>query len=342
MKPGAQLACIPALLAQPAFSMRGLAVIAAIVLAAIVFVSCARAGTSVPSFDQVRAAYVSSEALLLDRHGVPLSEIRADAKVRRLDWVTLGDISPAMAATLIAAEDKRFYEHSGVDWSGLASVAWDSVWRTLDGRRPRGGSTLTMQLAGFLDPALMPGGGARTLAQKWDQAQAALALERTWSKPQILEAYLNLASYRGELTGLGAAARGLFGKSASGIDAREAAILVALLRNPNAPAATVAQRACSVGALASLGVECEDMRATTMVSLASGYRMAPRWNDAPHVAAKLLKRPGEKLTSTLDAGLQRWPPLRRCATTLPNLPITASATVPSWSSTTRAVTCLPM
>jgi len=281
---------------------------------AVAFLACllitaaqaAPADVATPSFNAVRASYVTSEALLLDRHGAPLSELRTDAKVRRLDWVALADISPAMAATLIAAEDKRFYEHNGVDWSGLASAAWDSVWRTLGGRRPRGGSTLTMQLAGFLDPALLPGGATRTLRQKWNQAQAALALERTWTKPQILEAYLNLATYRGELTGLGAAARGLFGKTAAGIDAREASILVALLRNPNAPAATVAQRACSVGTLASLGVACEDMRATTMVALAGSYRMAPRWNDAPHVAAKLLKQPGQKLNSTLDADLQRY------------------------------------
>ena len=185
------------------------------------------------------------------------------AKVRRLDWVPLADVSPAMAATLIAAEDKRFYDHAGVDWSGLAGAAWDSVWRTLDGRRPRGGSTIAMQLAGLLDPALDAApASARTFGQKWDQAQAALALERTWTKAQILEAYLNLASYRGELTGLSAAARGLFGKAPAGIDAREAAILVALLRNPNAPPAAVAQRACAVAALASEAIACEEVRAT--------------------------------------------------------------------------------
>jgi penicillin-binding protein 1C len=278
------------------------------------FVTCAgaawtlavHAATTPPSFATVQAAYTSSEALLLDRHGDPLSELRVDAKVRRLDWVPLADVSPAMAATLIAAEDKRFYEHAGVDWAGLAGAAWDSMWRTVDGRRPRGGSTIAMQLASLLDPALAPGGGTRTLGQKWDQAQAALALERAWSKAQILEAYLNLASYRGELTGLSAAAHGLFGKAPSGIDAREAAILVALLRNPNAPPAAVAQRACAVAALASQAIACEEVRATTMVTLAGPYRMALRWNDAPHVAAKLLKRAGERVASTLDADLQRF------------------------------------
>ncbi len=264
------------------------------------------AATPPPSFAAVRAAYASSDALLLDRHGEPVSELRVDPKVRRLDWVPLAEVSPAMAATLIAAEDKRFYDHAGVDWAGLAGAAWDSLWRTFDGRRPRGGSTIAMQLAGLLDPALAPAGGTRTFPQKWDQAQAALALERTWTKAQVLEAYLNLASYRGELTGLDAAVRGLFGKTPGGIDAREAAILVALLRNPNAPAATVAQRACAIAALAPDTIACEEVRARTMVTLAGPYRMAPRWNDAPHVAAKLLKRPGQRVTSTLDADLQRF------------------------------------
>ena len=273
-----------------------------------VWTLAAQAATMPPSFAAVKAAYVSSEALLLDRHGAPLSELRVDNKVRRLDWVSLADVSPTMAATLIAAEDKRFYDHAGVDWPGLAGAAWDSVWRTLDGRRPRGGSTIAMQLASLLDPALMPEGNVRTFGQKWDQAQSALVLERSWSKAQILEAYLNLASYRGELTGLSAATHGLFGKAPAGIDAREAAILVALLRNPNAPAAAVAQRACAVAALAveTDTISCEEVRAITTVTLAGPYRMAPRWNDAAHVAARLLTRPGERLFSTLDADLQRY------------------------------------
>jgi penicillin-binding protein 1C len=264
------------------------------------------AATPLPSIADVKSAYGTSEALLLDRHGAPLSEVRIDPRVRQLDWVRLADVSPVVAATLIASEDKRFFEHGGVDWSGLAGAAWDSVWRTLDGRGARGGSTLTMQLAGMLDPALALSGSSRTFTQKWDQAQAALALERTWSKPQILEAYLNLASYRGELKGLDVAAHGLFGKAPTGLDAREAAILVALLRGPNAPAALVAQRACSVTALSAPEVACEEVRAMTTVALAGAYRMRARWNLAPHLAAKLLKSPGERRATTLDVEVQRY------------------------------------
>jgi penicillin-binding protein 1C len=264
------------------------------------------AATPLPSFGVVRSAYGTSEALLLDRYGVPLSEVRIDPRVRQLDWIPLADVSPAVAATLVAAEDKRFFEHGGVDWSGLAGAVWDSVWRTLDGRGARGGSTLTMQLAGMLDPALSLSGSSRTLTQKWNQAQAALALERTWTKPQILEAYLNLASYRGELKGLDAAAHGLFGKTPAGLDAREAAILVALLRGPNASAALVAQRACTVIALSAPEVACEEVRAMTTVALAGAYRMRARWNLAPHLAARLLKSPGERRSTTIDAEVQRY------------------------------------
>ncbi len=280
----------------------------ALVLAAAALTAALDVGAAatVPSFAEVKAGYGTSEAVLLDRHGAPLSEVRIDAKVRQLDWIRLENISPPVAQTLIANEDKRFFEHAGVDWSGLAGAAWDSVWRTLDGRRPRGGSTLTMQLAGMLDPALALSGSTRTFGQKWDQAQAALAIERTWTKPQILEAYLNLASYRGELRGLDAASHKLFGKAPAGLDAREAAILVALLRGPNASTAVVAQRACSVTALSAPEVACEEVRAITTVALAGAYRMRTRWNLAPHLATRLLRTAGERKATTIDADLQRY------------------------------------
>ena len=255
----------------------------------------------------MKAGYVSSEALLLDRHGAPLSELRVNAKVRQLEWVALADVSPAMTTALVAAEDKRFWEHDGVDWTGMAVAAWDSAWRIVDGRRPRGGSTLTMQLAGHLEPALRPkGGDVRTFAQKWDQAEASIAIERAWTKREILEAYLNLSSYRGELRGLRAAAQGLFAKAPDGLDAHEAAILVALLRGPGAKPALVAQRACAVASDVNTGADCDAIRATASMALAGAYRMPQRWNLAPHLAVKLLKSPGTRVTTTLDAELQAY------------------------------------
>src|SRR5262249_5839737 len=82
-----------------------------------------------------------------------------------------------------------------------------------------------------------------TLRQKWRQMRLAWALERTWSKEQILETYLNLASFRGELEGVGAATDGLLGKAPHGVSGPEALVLAALLAAPNAPASALARRA---------------------------------------------------------------------------------------------------
>lgn len=136
----------------------------------------------------------TADAELLDRHGEHLQSLRIDMTVRRLDWVKLDTISPALLNAVLLAEDQRFYQHEGIDLQALVRAAWDNLFH----QRPRGASTITitMQLASMLDPALQPKQGVRNLTQKWDQMQAARDLEKSWSKPQILEAYLNLVTYR--------------------------------------------------------------------------------------------------------------------------------------------------
>src|SRR5690606_28950840 len=133
---------------------------------------------------------------------------------RRLDWVTLDQVSPSFLRAVVRAEDKRFYEHEGVDWLALTDAVIDGLFSD----RPRGASTLSMQVAAMLEETLKARRQRRTIGQKWDQIQAARELERHWSKRQILEAYLNLSTFRGEIQGIGAAARALFGKEASGLD----------------------------------------------------------------------------------------------------------------------------
>jgi penicillin-binding protein 1C len=267
--------------------------------------ACAHAAAvKLPSIEQVRNTYVSSEAVLLDRNGVPLSEVRRDASARRLAWVPLEDLSPALQSALIASEDRRFYEHSGVDWQAFVGATWDNLWRNLQGRRPRGASTLTMQLAGLLDPALRAKGQTRTFLQKWDQALAARELERAWSKQQIIEAYLNLAPFRGELQGVHAASRALFGKHPSGIDSREALITAALLRGPNAAPQVVARRACAVAAQLEDAPSCAQIQELALSALSGKHRIPPQRNLAPHLAQRLLKAPGETVRTTLDAKLQ--------------------------------------
>lgn len=271
--------------------------------------ACLLAGTAAhalaPDFDTVRNAWRSSEARLLDRHGEPLAEVRVDFDERRLDWVSARALSQPLVRALLVAEDKRFLQHDGVDWQALAGATWDNLWRALEGRRPRGASTLTMQLAGLIDPALRLQGTRRSVGQKWDQAAAARQIERRWNKAQILEAYFNLAPFRSELRGIGAASRGLFGKDPDAIDPVEAVLLAALLRGPNASADKVAMRACAVAKRLDPVPDCRDIRTRADAVLSQRYRIEPRWQDATALARRLLREPGEQRPTTLDARLQR-------------------------------------
>src|SRR5207344_2921898 len=101
----------------------------------------------IPSFADVKSQWTSTEGVLLDHHGAPIHEMRVIGKGRRLAWTPLGDISPAALATIIRAEDKRFYRHDGVDWLALSDAALD----TLLFSQPRGASTISMQVASHLD-----------------------------------------------------------------------------------------------------------------------------------------------------------------------------------------------
>lgn len=267
---------------------------------AVVLALAGAAAHAVPTFEQVRAAYRASDADLLDRHGEVVQSLRVDMTVRRLPWVALHDISPALPAAVLEAEDQRFYQHGGVDWSAAAKAAWDNLFRS----RPRGASTITMQLAALLDPALLSSAQGRSWSQKWDQAKAARELEAGWSKQQIIEAYLNLVSYRGELQGVGAAARGMFGKVPSGLDLSESVILASLLRAPAAGQKAVAQRACALAHELRMPSTCSEIQLRVMLAM-SRPQLAASLAPAPQVARQLLTRGTRTVRSTLDAGLQR-------------------------------------
>ncbi|MFS2134784.1 penicillin-binding protein 1C [Duganella sp. Dugasp56] len=255
----------------------------------------------VPTAEQVRAAWRSSEAELLDRHGEPIQSLRIDMKVRRLPWVVLADISPSLPAAVLQAEDQRFYQHDGVDWSAAGKAAWDNLFRS----RPRGASTITMQLAAQLDPRLQPSAKGRSWGQKWDQIQAARQLDATWTKPQIMEAYLNLVSFRGELQGVGAAARGLFGKAPSGLNLSESMILASLLRGPGAAPKVVSQRACALARELRAPSTCSDIELRTIIAMGRPL-LAAETPPAPQVAQQLLTSAGKAVRSTLDGDLQRF------------------------------------
>lgn len=263
---------------------------------------------AVTSFAEVQRDFLPSEASLLDRNGELLQRLRVNMDERKLAWVKLEDVSPALRQALIASEDRRFYQHSGIDWNAVAASAWGNLWNT----RTRGASTITMQLAGLLHDDLRRKSGARTLTQKVSQAWIAQSLERSWRKDQILEAYLNLVSFRGELVGVHALSRVMFGKHPSGLDQGEAAIAVALIRAPNATPRRVAERACAILKEQGAAEQCNGMdgRTELVLARAAAKRDLPGTSDAPqlapHLARKLLNTPGQQVRSTLDAPLQRF------------------------------------
>jgi penicillin-binding protein 1C len=277
----------------------------AIFLVAACAIPCWAAGT----FEQEKRAFASSESVLLDRHGEVIHRLRTDATVRRGAWVALADMSPALRTAMVLSEDKRFYEHSGVDWRAVSAAAWGNALN----QRTRGASTLSMQLAGLLEDGPRKGIERRNIIGKAGQAFSATWLEQRWRKDQILETYLNLVPFRGELQGIDALSRTLFGKAAHGLDEREAAITAALVRAPNAPARSVAQRACGVlRAMQSLeAAQCDALQAYTEAVLP---RKAFAASDgiAPHVARQLItltnttSKPATSVASTLDAKLQRF------------------------------------
>lgn len=269
-------------------------------LVAVAACSVAVAAPALPSFAEVKAAHRPSDVVLLDRHGVPIQSVRTDATVRRLPWVGLADTSPALLHAIVLSEDRRFYEHSGVDWGAVARSAWANLWNT----RTRGASTLTMQLAGLLDEDLARPGAGRSAGQKIGQALTARQLEARWKKSEILEAYLNTVAFRGELVGIGALSQTLFGKHPSGLAADEAAIAAALLRGPNAGPDLVAKRACGILQLQAL--DCRGLVATSWAALSR--RGGPMLGEqlAPHFARRLALDGQPVQRTTLDARLQRF------------------------------------
>ncbi len=255
-----------------------------------------------PSFREVRERHVGSESLLLDRRGEVLQEMRIDPKVRALDWAALRDVSPPLVAAVLRSEDRRFRGHRGVDWTAAASAAVHDAF----GRGARGASTVTMQLVPFLDGTLSRGTSRRTAFRKLSQMRAALALEKTWSKDEILEAYLNLVSFRGELKGISAASWGLFGKDPGGLSQTESLLLAALLRSPNASEDGVVRRAARLAAAMGSPVSSGELSALAATRLNGPGGIRPRAALAPHAARLLLSKSGERVASTLSADVQRF------------------------------------
>lgn len=140
--------------------------------------------------------------------------------------VAYGRISPWLPKAVVAVEDRRFFEHAGVDWRGILRAGWADLRA---GRAIEGGSTISQQLARNLYRT----GNHRSLARKIREACLALKLERRLPKQVILAAYLNQVYFGAGAYGAEAAARTYFDKPASALTLPEAALVAGLPQSPS-------------------------------------------------------------------------------------------------------------
>ena len=161
---------------------------------------------------------------IVDRNGKLLRAYAMADGRWRLPVDAKTDVDPAYLKLLLAFEDQRFRTHAGVDPLALARAAFQLATR---GRIVSGGSTITMQLARLMEPRRQ-----RSLYAKLRQIVRALEIERQMNKDQILDLYLALAPFGGNLEGIRAASIAYFGKEPKRLSIAEAALLVAMPQSP--------------------------------------------------------------------------------------------------------------
>jgi penicillin-binding protein 1C len=238
---------------------------------------------------------------LVDRNGIPLRETRVEEKFSR--ELTRSQIPPHVVAAILAAEDKRFFTHHGIDWLATGRAFVSGVWHR---HFSSGASTIMQQLVKIAEHR------PRTLRTKIIEAITALRLEQSWSKDRILVAYLNRIDFGNLNIGLATAADYYFGKPVSDLSEAEAAFLAGLPKNPRklnphvAMAAartrqeTVLHRMRESGALDASRYE---------IAMSESLRLRPpcRLFRAPHFVDLVLQQPallGQPiLKTTLDLQL---------------------------------------
>ena len=208
------------------------------------------------------------------------------------EWVPLSEIDTTVVQALVATEDHRFYEHSGVDPRRLAGA----VYHTLTGNL-QGGSTLTMQLARNLYPETI--GQAFGPLRKLKEVVTAFKIERTYSKNEILETYLNTVPFLYGAHGIERGAEMYFGKSASELETEEAAMLVGMLKatayyNPNRnPAQAKQRRNVVLAQMEKRGViTAEEYEELSEAALEVDFSLPPSRpkSEAPHFTERLRER----------------------------------------------------
>ncbi len=193
----------------------------AVALPCLLVAFCLYEASQLPPIDL--AAIAERSPVVLDRDGKLLRAFVTQDGRWKLP-VKAADVDPRYLAMLKAFEDKRFDSHHGIDPMAILRAAGQVLRH---GRVISGGSTLTMQVARLIEPR-----EERSLTAKWRQMLRAIALERQFSKTELLDLYLTLAPFGGNLEGVRAASFAYFGKEPKRLSTAEAALLVALPQSP--------------------------------------------------------------------------------------------------------------
>jgi penicillin-binding protein 1C len=276
------------------------AALAALAFAALgVWIRC------MPVPAELLAGVETPSAVVVDRHGRVLYEALSTtgSRVTPLDAASL---PPLLEAATIAAEDRRFFSHPGVDPISLVRAARQNV---VEGRIVEGGSTISQQVAKLLIQR-HEGVKPRGFRAKVREMILALRLEHRFSKREVLALYLNLASYGNQATGVGRASQVYFGVDPSMLTPAQAAFLAALPQRPGAfnpwrniasaraRQHTVLRRMAAAGALTT--DRLSEARAEQLL-------LRPRHAafGAPHFVEMVSRDSVGRIETTLDLDLQR-------------------------------------
>jgi penicillin-binding protein 1A len=255
---------------------------AALPLAVVLYVAAIYPFT--PGIGDIRKSRQESPSVVLSADGKELAVFRRANR----DWMKLADISPKVVEALLATEDKRFYDHHGIDLVRTGKAVMNTVTGDVEG-----GSTLTQQLARNLYPEQI--GREQTVTRKIKEAITALKIEAVYSKDEILEIYLNSVSFLYNAWGIEMAARTYFDKPARQLNEVEAATLVGMLKgtayyNPVMNPERALQRRNTVLAMM---VKADKLDAARFEQLKAQplklnfERLQESTGDAPHLAEYL-------------------------------------------------------
>jgi penicillin-binding protein 1C len=251
----------------------------------------------------------SPSTIVVDRHGVALQEALSSEQTRAMR-LTADALPPMLVAATVAAEDRRFFRHAGIDPLSIVRAVKTNL---AEGAIVEGGSTISQQAAKLLLNRLEPG-RSRGVAAKTREAVIALRLEHRLTKRELLALYLNVAPYGNQYVGAERASRGYFGVSASQLTPAQAAFLAGLPQRPsgfnpyrNRDAALRRQRSVLRRMGADGGLTADQVRDASAERVTFVERESPFL--APHFVRMVLDaaatpRPA-RITTTLDAALQK-------------------------------------